>query len=261
MTYSSVAARGVEQYGLADLHMHTLASDGLIGPRELVDYVEARTDLDVIAVTDHDETEAALIAREHATRSGYRVQVVPGVEVSTRDGHLLCLWLEERPPALRPLLATAEWVRAHGGLCVAPHPFTRWTHSLSLRALTAATHEHLIAGVEVLNASLAGRASRPGALAFAQAHGLAHLGASDAHMIAMIGLGRTRFPGRTPAELRAAIEGAATRAEGRFATPGEMAAEAVPQLARSMVHLPVRRMVRAVRGFVTEQRKQRAPLR
>jgi predicted metal-dependent phosphoesterase TrpH len=124
-----------------------------------------------------------------------------------------------------------------------------------------ATREQLIAGVEVLNASLAGRASRPRALAFAQMHGLAQLGSSDAHMIAMIGLGRTRFVGRTPADLRAAIEGAATETEGRFATPAEMAAEAVPQLARSMVHLPVRRMVRAVRGFVTEQRKRRAPLR
>jgi predicted metal-dependent phosphoesterase TrpH len=118
--------------GLADLHLHTLASDGLIGPEALVDHVVAHTDLDVIAVTDHDETSAAVAARSHAVRSGYRIEVVPGVEVTTRDGHLLCLWVEERPPALWPLVRTAEWVRGQGGLCVAPHPFTRWTHSLNL---------------------------------------------------------------------------------------------------------------------------------
>src|SRR5690349_2844786 len=134
--------------------MHTLASDGLIGPRELVDHVETRTDLDLIAVTDHDETAAALEARDYAVRRGSRVQVVPGVEVTTRDGHLLCLWLEERPPALRPLRQTAEWVSVRGGLCVAPHPFTRWTHSLNLRALTDAVGDGLVVGVEVLNASL-----------------------------------------------------------------------------------------------------------
>lgn len=240
--------------GLADLHLHTLASDGLIGPQALVDYVEERTDLDVIAVTDHDETSAALEARDYAGRRGYRVQVVPGVEVTTRDGHLLCLWLEERPPALRPLLATLEWVRARGGLCVAPHPFTRWTHSLNVRALMSAVDEHLVSGVEVFNASLAGRASRPRALAFAQLHGLAQLGSSDAHMVAMIGLARTRFSGQTPDALRVALEAGATQAEGRFATPGEMAAEAMPQLARSMVHLPLRRIVRYVKSLTAEVR-------
>jgi predicted metal-dependent phosphoesterase TrpH len=239
-----------QDLGSADLHLHTLASDGLIGARDLVDYVESQTDLDVIGVTDHDETAAALEAREYAAQRGYRVQVVPGVEVSTRDGHLVCLWLEERPPALWPLPRTAAWVRERGGLCVVPHPFTRWTHSLTARALAPCleTGADLLAGVEVLNSSLAGRASRPRALAFSQTHGLAQLGASDAHMVAMIGLARTRFRGRTPEELRCALEAASTVAEGRFATPAEMAAEAIPQLARSMIHLPLRRIVRYARG-------------
>jgi predicted metal-dependent phosphoesterase TrpH len=236
--------------GSADLHLHTLASDGLIGACDLVDFVEANTDLDVIGVTDHDETSAALEAREYAARRGYRVQVVPGVEVSTRDGHLVCLWLEERPPALWSLSRTAAWVREHGGLCVVPHPFTRWTHSLTARALRPCLEpgSDLLAGVEVLNASLAGRASRPHALALSQKHGLAQLGASDAHMVAMIGLARTRFPGRTPEDLRCALETSNTVAEGRFATPREMAAEAIPQLARSMIHLPLRRIARYARG-------------
>jgi predicted metal-dependent phosphoesterase TrpH len=215
---------------------------------DLVDYVEQHTRLDVIAVTDHDETSASLEAREWAIRHGYRVQVVPGVEVTTREGHMLALFIERRPPALRGLQATAEWVLAQGGLCVAPHPFSRWTHSLNLRAMCQAVEQRLLAGVEVLNASLAGRASRLPAVRFAHQHGLAGLGSSDAHMVSMVGLSQTRFAGRSPQDLRRAIEGAATSAEGRFATPAEMASEAIPQLARSMVQLPLRRIVRFARA-------------
>src|SRR5712691_2379603 len=141
--------------------------------RDLVDYVEHRTDLDVIAITDHDETSASVEGRDWAARQGYRVQVIPGVEITTRDGHLLALFVEARPPALRSVQDTAEWVRARGGLCLAPHPFTRWTHSLSNRALCAVIEGGLLAGVEVLNASLAGRSSRPHAVRFVEEHGLA----------------------------------------------------------------------------------------
>jgi predicted metal-dependent phosphoesterase TrpH len=234
--------------GSADLHLHTLASDGLVSAQDLVEFVEHETDLDVIAVTDHDEMTAALEAREWAVRHSYRVQVIPGVEVSTRAGHLLALFVEERPPALRGLQATAEWVLERDGLCLAPHPFTRWTHSLNRRTLSAATEAGLIAGVEVLNASLAGRGSQPHALRFATAHHLASVGSSDAHMMSMVGLARTRFPGRTPDDLRRAIEHGATQAEGRFATPAELVSEAIPQLARSMVHLPLRRIARFFPG-------------
>jgi predicted metal-dependent phosphoesterase TrpH len=216
--------------------------------RDLVDFVEHQTNLDVIAVTDHDETSSALEAREWAARRAYRVQVIPGVEVTTRDGHLLALFVEERPPALRSLQPTADWVLSHGGLCLAPHPFTHWTHSLNRRALCEAVERGLLAGMEVLNASLAGRPSRPHAVRFSHEHQLASIGSSDAHMQCMVGLARTRFAGRTPQDLRDAIVNATTAAEGRFATPVEMAGEAIPQLARSMVHLPLRRIIRFARA-------------
>jgi predicted metal-dependent phosphoesterase TrpH len=223
-------------------------------PSALVDYVEEATDLDVIAITDHDETSASVEARDYAARRGYRVQVVPGVEVTTRDGHLLALFIEERPTAFKPLQKTADWVLQRGGLCLAPHPFTRWTHSLSSRSMLHAHQHGLLAGVEVLNASPAGRASRARAVRFVDQHGLAAVGGSDAHMLAVVGIAQTRFRGRTPEDLRNAIEAAATYSEGRFASPRELAAEALPQLARSMVHLPLRRIVRYARGEHAELR-------
>src|SRR5258708_40346041 len=102
--------------------------------RDLVDQVARKTALDVIAITDHDETSASLEGREWAARQGYHLEVVPGVEVTTRDAHLLALWIEERPPALRNLQVTAEWVLACGGGCHAPPPFARWAPRLHPRS-------------------------------------------------------------------------------------------------------------------------------
>jgi predicted metal-dependent phosphoesterase TrpH len=239
---------GEEGFGRADLHLHTRASDGLTAAHDLLDHVELSTDLDVIAITDHDETCGALEAREWAARYRYRVQVIPGVEVTTREGHLLALFVEERPPAWRTVAATAEWVLARGGLLIAPHPFTHWTHSLNQRAMDQAVELGLLAGIEVLNSSLAGRSSWPHAVRFNAQHKLAGVGSSDGHMLSMVGLARTRFAGRTPQDVRRALETAATSAEGRFASHREMAGEAIPQLARSMVHLPLRRLLRYVRA-------------
>ena len=90
--------------------------------------------------------------------------------------------------------------------------------------------------------------SRARAVRFADEHRLAAVGGSDAHMLSVVGLARTRFHGRTPDDLRRALERRATFAEGRFASPREVAAEAIPQLARSLVHLPLRRLARFARG-------------
>src|SRR5438552_18335510 len=79
----------------ADLHMHTNCSDGWPSPAELVDRVIARTDLRVIAVTDNDTLEGALRATERAAKTG-GVEAVIGEVVSSRDGHIVGLFLEGR---------------------------------------------------------------------------------------------------------------------------------------------------------------------
>jgi len=109
--------------GRADLHMHTTASDGWPSPQKLVDHARV-VGLDVIAVTDHDTIEGALRAAEHAARRT-KLQVVVGEEVSSRDGHIVALFIERR---IRPGMTAAATVHAihdQGGLAVAVHPFWR----------------------------------------------------------------------------------------------------------------------------------------
>ena len=50
--------------GRADLHIHTLASDGTAGIEAILDHVERLTDLDVIAITDHERIDAAVAAQD-----------------------------------------------------------------------------------------------------------------------------------------------------------------------------------------------------
>ncbi len=56
--------RGGGELGKADMHLHTLYSDGTVSVQALLDHVEAQTDLDVIAITDHERIDGALRARE-----------------------------------------------------------------------------------------------------------------------------------------------------------------------------------------------------
>lgn len=66
-----------------DLHTHTLASDGMQSPADNVRLASARG-LVAVAITDHDTVSGV----EEAVKAGeqYGIQVVPGVEISTRAG-------------------------------------------------------------------------------------------------------------------------------------------------------------------------------
>jgi len=83
--------------GRADLQLHSDLGDGLSSIEEILDSAE-RAGLDVIALTDHDDIRGAFALRELAARRSSPVEVVPGVEVTTRSGHLLALWIEDEVP-------------------------------------------------------------------------------------------------------------------------------------------------------------------
>ena len=212
----------MEFWGRADLHTHTNASDGWPTPAELVDHAVRRVGLDVIAVTDHDSIEGALRAAAYAAKRS-KLHVVVGEEVSSRDGHIVGLFLDHRVQPGMSAAATVHAIHEQGGIAVAVHPFWR-TH----RRVRNGAPVH---GVGWLAAELEFDAievenSTPGFYVFNQlAHrlnlglGAAELGGSDAHIVDAVGRAYTEFPGRTPAALRKAIEGAQTRARRRRYRP------------------------------------------
>jgi predicted metal-dependent phosphoesterase TrpH len=119
----------------ADLHIHTRVSDGLASVEQTLAYAEHRTDLDAIAITDHEDVNGGLRGRELAARRGYRLEVVPGAEVTTLQGHLVALFIERTPKSFRPIERTLEDIHAQGGVAIVPHPNSRFTRSISRRTL------------------------------------------------------------------------------------------------------------------------------
>jgi predicted metal-dependent phosphoesterase TrpH len=208
--------------GRADMHMHTLYSDGVMEVQALLDRVEQATDLDLIAITDHERIDGALRAQELHAAGDYHFGLAVGEEITTRRGHLLALFLTERIPALRPLEETIERVHAQGGIAIAPHPMAPLTPSLGRRSLVRLHQDpdpsHRLDAIEMLNPSVAGRARRPHRRALNQVMELAAVGNSDAHVLEHIGTGWTWFPGSSAEDYRRAIAERTTEAEGEYWT-------------------------------------------
>jgi len=230
--------------------LHTNAVDGLQSPAELLAYAEAHTDLDVVAVTDHDEMVGALETRDLAAARGGRVEVITGTEVTTRHGHILALFVERAFPMLRSADATLAAIHEAGGIAIVPHPMSWLTTSVgerTLRRIAALGDAGRRSGVyfdaiEMFNPSVAGRVAHARARALNRT--LLHLpvmAGSDAHASNLIGSAYTTFPGRTAADLRAAFVAGTTRAHGRFWTFGEHRAIAGESLYRAWVLVPARK--------------------
>lgn len=209
-----------EPHGRADLHIHTLASDGVSGVDEVLAFVMERTQLDVIAIADHERVDAAHAARTIARSRDLPVEVVIGEEVSTRGGHLLALFIEEAVPPLRSLRESIGLVHEQGGLAIPAHPlfpYPMCAQAWTLRRLLDASDPRVRPdGVEAFNPTTFGRPVHRRVVAFAAENHLAVVGNSDAHEAAGVGAGWTTFPGRTAEDLRAAILDGATGWHGSF---------------------------------------------
>lgn len=204
-------ARAVpHRFGRADLQVHTAHGDGMADARSIFERVELRGELDVVAVTDHDDVRGALEAREVHAQSPYHFDLVPGIEVTTRQGHVLALWVDVPIPSFRSLEATIAAIHRAGGLAVVPHPFSALTRSVGRRALERvlaiedeSTHPD---GIELANPTSMGWHTGARARHLnATRYRLAETGGSDAHFAEAVGNAYTLFPGRDAAALRSAI--------------------------------------------------------
>lgn len=212
-------------HGKADMHLHTLYSDGTASVRQLLDHVEHATDLDLIAITDHERIDGALRARELHAGGGYSYGLVVGEEITTRRGHVLALFIEERIPALRPLSETLERIHDAGGIAVAAHPMAPLTPSVGRGSLVGRHRSpdarQRFDAIELMNPSAAGRTRRAARERLNAEHlRLPAVGNSDAHVLEGVGTAWTWFPGATADDYRAAIAAGTTRPDGSFWSHG-----------------------------------------
>lgn len=236
--------------GRADLQIHSDLGDGLASPEEILDAAE-RAALDLIALTDHDDIRGSFLLRDLAARRSSAIVVIPGIEVTTRAGHLLALFVEDEIPMFRPLAETVAAVHRQGGLCIVPHPLSYLTFSVGEGALRSLAElgdaASFVDGIEVRNPSYAGRV-RARRAAWLNAHvlGVAETGSSDAHHAELVGTAWTEFPGEGAEALWTALRERTTVAAGRSWTLREHLRGAAEQQYRSMLRDPMKRARRTI---------------
>jgi hypothetical protein len=194
--------------GFADLHIHSMYSyDGTASISAILKYVADYTDLNVIAITDHDSMEGVPEALDLAPY--YNLEVIPGCEVSSKDGHVLCLFIERPIPPGLSLLETVLMVGNQGGICIAAHPMAKGVNSLRFetirQVLKHPVASKILVGVEAFNGGLVYTRGNLSVQQESNSLPLAQLGNSDAHILQMIGQGASYYHGYTSADLKNAI--------------------------------------------------------
>ncbi len=249
--------------GKADLQLHSDLGDGLASPEEILAAAEL-VGMTVIALTDHDDIRGSFVLRDIAARRSSPVEVIPGIEVTTRSGHLLALFVEDEIPMFRPLADTVAAIHRQGGLAVVPHPLSYLTFSIGERALRGLAElgesASFIDGIELINPSYAGRVRVKRAV-WLNEHVLriAETGSSDAHHAELVGTAWTDFSGDGPDDLYAAIVTRTTAAGGRPWTLREHLRGAAQQQYRSMLRDPAKRIRRSIARGRTESKSPTGP--
>ncbi len=103
-----------------DFHVHAFVGDGGIAPWMLQDHA-AHLGLDVIAITNHNQTLAGRLGRSSAERSNGPIVLV-GEEITGRNFHLIGIGIERPVNWDQPARGAIADVHAQGGLAIAAHP-------------------------------------------------------------------------------------------------------------------------------------------
>jgi predicted metal-dependent phosphoesterase TrpH len=204
--------------GKADLHCHTNFSgithvlqipfpESVTPPEKMVDSAIKRN-IDVLSITDHNEVKGAYRAKKYTQQNKLELDVVIGEEITTSDGELLGLFIQDRIPPRKTVEESIDLIHEQGGLAVAPHPYSYYCPSLGDKI-----KELNLDGVEILN----GFHRDPYVNKLAEQHALASLGqvgGSDAHSTILLGMTYTEFAGKSGEELYQCIKKRQTKPKG-----------------------------------------------
>jgi len=143
-----------------DLHIHSCYSENLLGtklfsppskslPEEIIK-MAIKKGIKVIAITDHDNIVGSLRAIEISKQKLYKnkIIVIPGVEVSSKDGHILAYNVYENIPKNLTTEDTVEFIKSKGGFAVAAHPFNA---KFSLKEDFIKKNIDSLFGLEIMN--------------------------------------------------------------------------------------------------------------
>jgi predicted metal-dependent phosphoesterase TrpH len=175
-----------------DLHTHSFFSgDGVSSPEELITAAKAKS-LNGFALTDHNTCEGVtyLLEKGLMRKDGKPVDdflVIPGVEVTTAEGHLLCIGATLPFLKGKPAREVCDMIHERGGLAIPPHPYDLFRAGIRFTTLETLP----IDALEVFNAATTLRRYNRYAFKYAQLRGLPMIAGSDAHHAAAVGTAYT----------------------------------------------------------------------
>ena len=167
-----------------DLHIHSeYSGDGIGSPEEIIKNLQ-KSGLHGMAITDHNSVEGSLKALKVAPKDFI---VISGVEISTRDGHIIALDIKENIRRELSIEETVEKIIDLGGTPIVPHLFRNMSgiKKDKLRAI-----QTKLSAIEVFNSCSVAQSNLKTAK-IAKEFNLGGTGGSDSHDPAYVGCGYT----------------------------------------------------------------------
>jgi predicted metal-dependent phosphoesterase TrpH len=206
----------MQEIAVADIHTHTMYSgftkykflsfpDSVTTPKTSIKVAE-KLGLNYLCITDHNTIKGALVAQKFN-----KDLVVIGEEISSNDGEILGLFLQEEVNPGLSAEETIEQIHEQDGIAIAAHPYSAHCSCVGVKM-----NELRLDGIEVFNSLH--RDGYSNALALEKCNGHARLGGSDAHASFMIGNGYTLFNGSSQEDFRTAIKNRQTIHGGKVAS-------------------------------------------
>ena len=167
-----------------DLHVHSQYSDDAVGsPREIIKSLKKKG-LQGMALTDHNTVSGGIKALKIAPKDFI---VIPGVEISTADGHILALNVKKNISRNLSTEETVDIIIDEGGMPIIPHLFRSMSGIKTTKLKTVLENIHAI---EVFNSCSQPKTNLKTAKV-AKEFNLGGTGGSDAHNPLYAGYGYT----------------------------------------------------------------------
>jgi len=174
-----------------DHHIHSKYSirDSRSEIKDIIEVAKA-SGLGGIAISDHDNLEGSLKASKLSSKE---LVVIPSIEVSSLDGHIIALGV--RKPVERDMSAldTVDKIHALGGIAIAAHPYDSFR-----RGVGDLSYMLEFDAIEINGHCLHGNGHTE---SVAKEHSKPLTGGSDAHSLSGIGAIVTEVQGKNAKEI------------------------------------------------------------
>jgi len=185
-----------------DLHVHTVESYDAHTKREDLPAIIKARGLNGVAITEHNRFNPPKLD----------ALTIPGVEISSRDGHIIALGIQEIIQPRQPADDTIHQIQKQDGVVIIPHPYDPVCQCIKLSRLTTKPDAVETVNADALSFYISNWLARRDAAKFK----LPQVGGSDSHIPETIGDAYTIIDANSPTskDVLEAIRAGRVRAEG-----------------------------------------------